>query len=342
MATFLTLPQELRDKILTLAIEAPLSLLQPPAPSEDHQSSIDNFTSFYGRINTIPTLLVNKQLHRETKAAIDRLPNKHSYELDILLVNEVELWPTWLSVPALTSQIEKVRATIRYIDIINRSDHGWRGFRRRYGATPMITWSSHDLLTRSILCIHRDWQTQLADKSLKDNVSIKLLELDVRSPDVPPGLIGRDVHYMTLEFLREKNGVDYVLNPEFLVDFIEFHLWKLLEYHMACHGRFLYERIGTIKIYLDGELRKELDIGYLLATMKLQSFAESFERPKPRSGHHEKLFWEWMKLQSLADSFEHPKAHPREHKELFRKWRKNAYNSREQFGLPIVPLQEED
>jgi hypothetical protein len=36
MNTLLGLPQELRDKILTLAVEAPLSPPQPPAPNEDH------------------------------------------------------------------------------------------------------------------------------------------------------------------------------------------------------------------------------------------------------------------------------------------------------------------
>jgi hypothetical protein len=302
MATFLTLPQELRDKILTLAIKAPLSPPQPPGPNEDHPSFLDNYTSFHDRINAIPTLLVNKQLHRETKAVIDRLPNKHSYDLDILVVNEEELWPTWLSVPALTSQVEKVRATFRWIGISNKSDQGQRGFQGGDRGPSIITWSFYDLLTRFILGL-QEWQTHFAGKFLKHSMSIKLLELDFRSPDLPTELIAPDVDYRSLLHLREESGVDYLMNPAFLATFIEIHLRRLLSTRIATFGSLFYERIGTIKFYLDGELRKELDVGNLLVTMDLP-YGES--------------------------------------REWWREWRKNTYNSREQLGLPIVPLPEED
>jgi hypothetical protein len=312
MNTFSNLPQELRDKILTLAIEAPLSPPHTPAPNEDHQSSIDKYTLLHGGIKAMPTLLVNSQLHRETMAAINRLRTKHCYDLDVMIVNEEELWPTWLSVPSVTNEVEKVRATFRYFGTANQ---GVASFKEGCGGPPMITWAFYDLLTRFILGIPGDWYTPSADKILKHDVSIKLLELDVRSPDMPANMIAPHVNYGSLQRLRKDNGVEYLMNPAFLATYIETHLWSLLECHTAEYGRMLYERIGTIKVYLDGELLKEWNIGNLLATLKLGRFIGTFEYPKPPQ---------------------------RNHKKLFRQWRKNAYNSRKQFGLPAMLLQEED
>jgi len=102
----LDLPRELRDKVLADLISIPD---QPPkdwSPSLHRRPLIDiEYKSwfYYGRHNKylynnhpnfIPTLLVNRQLRAETQAAIKIHPLRTSYMIDVMLVNEKELWPT--------------------------------------------------------------------------------------------------------------------------------------------------------------------------------------------------------------------------------------------------------
>jgi hypothetical protein len=93
----------------------------------------------------LPVLLVNRQLHAEALATLDVLPTKHCYTLDIMLVDERELWPTWLSVPALTTRVDKVYAAFR---IIGTSKGQRSGFTGGDGGLPMITWCFYSILER--------------------------------------------------------------------------------------------------------------------------------------------------------------------------------------------------
>jgi hypothetical protein len=263
----------------------------------------------------MPTLLVNKQLYRETMAAINRLPTKHSYNLDVMILNDEVLWPTWLSVPAVTNEVEKVRVTFRSFGTENAIKGRPRGFIRGCGGPEEITWAFYDLLTRFILGIPGGWRTYLVDKFLKHDVSIKLLELDICSPDVPANLIAPPVQYDELQRLRAGDGVEYLMSPSFLAKFLELHLRALLESYTANYGRLLNERIGTIKVRLDGELRKEWNIGNLLATLRRNRLVGTFAYPKPL---------------------------PRDHRKLFKNWRRNVYNSRNKLGLPTMPFELKD
>jgi hypothetical protein len=247
-------------------------------------------------------------------AAIDRLPTKHSYDLDVMVFNEDKLWPTWLSVPTVTNEVEKVRVTLRSVGTANAVE-GAKGFSGGDGGPPLIVWAFYDLLIRFILGIPYDRRTPRKDKFLKHDVSIKLLELDIRSPNVPANMIARDIAYNRLHERRRRDGIDYLMNPAFLAKFLERHLRSLLQGHIAEYGRLLYERIGTINVYLDGEILKEWNIGNLLATLKLDHFVQTFEYPKPQ---------------------------PADHRKLFENWRLSVHNSRKKFGLPTMPFGLED
>jgi len=65
------------------------------------------------KIHLFSMLFVNKQLRAETLSAIQRLPK--NYLVDLMLVDEMQLWPTWLSIPCLTTAVDKVQANIRMI-----------------------------------------------------------------------------------------------------------------------------------------------------------------------------------------------------------------------------------
>ena len=67
------------------------------------------------KVHEFPTLFANKQLRAETLSVIRRLPK--DYWVDLLLVDESELWPTWISVPCLTTTVNKVRADVRMMGL---------------------------------------------------------------------------------------------------------------------------------------------------------------------------------------------------------------------------------
>lgn len=97
------------------------------------------------RTESIPTLLVNRQLRDETLAAIDILPSKYTYDLDILLVDGKFLYPTWLSIPALTNVVDRLHTSIR-IDLT--AARQYQGFRLGCGGPPILVWSFLAILNR--------------------------------------------------------------------------------------------------------------------------------------------------------------------------------------------------
>lgn len=93
----------------------------------------------------MPTLLVNYQLHRETLDALTIMPRKHSYHLDVMLVDEKSLWPAWLSVLHHTTRVDTVHATFRLFGACKYSQSGFRGGDE---GPPGISWAFCSLLER--------------------------------------------------------------------------------------------------------------------------------------------------------------------------------------------------
>jgi len=134
MTSFLQLPRELRDDIYELC----LVHLDEPAqntPLERERRlelhDLDYFSHWKGNgirwspstPKTSPSALlqVNRQIRAETQAAIDRL-GLGPPQLDILLVDEDELWPTWTSVGPMRKQgPDMLKVTIR-IDGISKGE----------------------------------------------------------------------------------------------------------------------------------------------------------------------------------------------------------------------------
>ena len=104
----------------------------------------------FDRVSLIPTLLVNHQLRDETLAAINIIPTKHSYELDLMIVNEETLWPTWLVVPEYTTRVDAVHATVRIVGTKPASSRQ-SGFQFDGENPPVIVWCFLSVLER-FLC----------------------------------------------------------------------------------------------------------------------------------------------------------------------------------------------
>lgn len=313
MLSFLDLPRELRDKILGLVIATPMS--PPPSPADaGDRTEVDvpgmrssaggksvKYPRRFNRVDSIPTLLVNHQLHNDTLNAIDRLPTKHSYEVDVMLVDEGELWPTWLSVPAISSHADKIAATFRIFGV-NRRRRG--GFQLGNGGPPAITWAFYNALQRLLL---------FGPIGFKMNVkymdfSIKRLELNVLTPEGP--VLPKDSKRHESRPVEDATA-NHVMHPEYLAEYITRDIRRLLgmSYHFASYGGILYERIGEIVIMVDGEMYREWDLAKHLFELK---FNDSFgEQPREKR---------------LA---------------TFQKWKMDAYKSRVRFGLPVIEGEEE-
>ncbi|PVH76790.1 hypothetical protein DL98DRAFT_657248 [Cadophora sp. DSE1049] len=323
----LLIPQELRDKILGFALPV-MKTAQTSWDNSDGRRKKDGSNSSFqsGRCkyedkdmdqpSDIPTLAVSRQLRDETLKLMEHLglPGKRSYRLDVMLVEEDYLWPTWLYVPSLTRQVDEVVATIRICGIAGANSRS--GFSSGCGGPPLITWAFWNLLQCFLAGgpLARDTKDDIG-------VSVKSLVIDIRTPDVPAEMVAPEttviegekyrhfLHggYRGLVNFRQKTGIPYVMNPKNLIMFLVHEMDSLLgmSYHTASYGAILYERIGSIKFTLDGELCKEFDLAEGLANIR---FRDSFGNV------------------------------PREERPaVFNAWKENAYKSREEFGLKTIP-----
>lgn len=116
MTVLLTIPRETRDAIIELVLfsgrPAPVDYNYVSIPARttsediDYQSSLGSRGVMYESETMTPAatplLLANRQLHAETKGVLERMPGGgHKYSLDLMFVQERELWPTWTSLPTL-------------------------------------------------------------------------------------------------------------------------------------------------------------------------------------------------------------------------------------------------
>lgn len=316
MDSLLGIPRELRDNIIELILlsthippDYPGTALRHRVPLID----IDYRSWEYGPCNnlyekqdfvpaSLPLLLVNRQLCMETKAALQRLPEGHSYLLDVMLVDEAELWPTWLSVPVLVDRVDSVLAKFRifgnlqddYHSVIDPGD----------ASPPQLVWCFYSLLERFL---RRGPVGQRRMRSTDRNITIKTLTLDFLSPSDSTMVLQSTNEYRQWLKSRSKlrglwkqpdgntSVIQTEMDPEWLVDFVLEYLCSLLRmgYHTALYGKILYERVGVIRACVDGKLEGEYNLAERLAKLRFDRHEDTFGYACP----FERLdyFWEWKK-----------------------------------------------
>lgn len=121
--TLLGLPRELRDQIFQLALTPEL----PPNDTSDRESRCAGLPThpIYNQstkitcpmqnlatqLATIPNLMLAcKQMYTEI---LEFMPHPKNARVDVRIVNEVELWPTWLSPINPVRQYDTVHVTFR-------------------------------------------------------------------------------------------------------------------------------------------------------------------------------------------------------------------------------------
>jgi len=338
MASLLGLPREIRDEILRLVL---CSRREPPDEQGDtsslnsHDNSGASYADFHCRSwstgglvrhhadsstvkpNASGILLANLQLRTETlKLALGSL----NYSLDMFLLNEEKLLPTWTCVPLLSQQTESVTATLRY----NGYSSGPRsGFRGGNGGPPRIVWAFYILLERFVkvgpvgpMTVEVFHNEEAVRKAVDHNISVKTLRVDVRTPDKLPRGCKMNPWPPTAESLQRRRRVrncgahtnpeeHWMMHPEEVLDFLQSYMDALLSmnYHTAAFGALFYERVGTIEIKLDGKMRREWNLAQMLADFPREGSYQSFQNGR--------------------------QAH-------FPTWKQQALDKRQSNGLPVI------
>lgn len=334
MSTLLTIPRELRDKILFFAITSCFIPPEKPDHAENRSALNDTATGrYYHGDNikylktpytiTVPSLLVNQQLRRETLAVIalaGKLPDADSYKLDVMIYKGSQLRPTWLYVPKLTRQVNEVYASFRL------HGTGGRGFQQGSGGPPTIAWTFLALLERFLKVGPAGPQTEQRDM----RIGIKTLIIDVCTPDVPEEVIAPEDRYERgLPELRTSTRVNYIVNPRFVAKFLADQLkWLVMMVgEWAEYGKMLYEGVGLMKVMHDGEVIQEWNLAERYDPKLLAGTDSMADRPR---------------LLGVRFCNVGPPRRPREVVEPeFIAWKIEAYKKRQDAGLECFPKREE-
>lgn len=134
---FLSLPRELRDHIYNAVLETATPPPASPASAVDRWENDNPWGADHGivyerrlaSIFCLGLLCCNRQISGEMKSAIARKTNDPeggvTYKLDIM-VQHMQLWPSWTSIPASPQHVRHVEVDIRiftYSDLEFRCDH---------------------------------------------------------------------------------------------------------------------------------------------------------------------------------------------------------------------------
>ncbi|MCJ1431505.1 hypothetical protein MMC27_000858 [Xylographa pallens] len=294
MPSLLDIPPELRFQIIGLVLCNSRTPPQDPATASHNRIQLHDIEyaswnhgpehTLYEMNgctpNSLSLLLTNRQLWAETQSALQAFSAKQSYSLDVMLVNEQELWPTWVSVPALWTRLDSVIASFR---ICNTKDSQGRSqvVLGNGGPSPIV-WCFYSLMER-FLTYGPVGQRRLGCQDR--NITVKSITLDiVSSPDVKAAMTEWGPNYSDwyLNPITNVEGADWALSiimqTEWFVEYLHEFITPLLRmsYHTARYAMILYERIGTIRLCADGELMKEYDLGKMLAALQRNDAAKTF------------------------------------------------------------------
>ncbi|OGM41681.1 hypothetical protein ABOM_009960 [Aspergillus bombycis] len=301
MPSLLDLPLELRELIIELVLKD--QRMPPATPSKANRADFRDMgyrawrrVIYYERRqshcpnNASGLIRANHQLSEETLATLDRISSA-PYILDLSVLNDVALYPTWLSVPRLTHRVSTLHVNVRLFGhILSRDaarsqvgDGGHLGFQ----------WSFYALLERFIRYGPVDEKTSRkeAPMDVDRDVTVKTLVLDFQSAEselsFPPDEV--DYRWWWRRQYRQdprpgtEAGVNFELSdhktrPEWFAKYLSGHIYALLgmTYHTAEYGKILYERIGAIKVLVNGERNAEIDLADSLTRLDFSSGRDIF------------------------------------------------------------------
>ncbi|KAF2204301.1 hypothetical protein GQ43DRAFT_438029 [Delitschia confertaspora ATCC 74209] len=316
MPSFTALPPEIRDQICEHVILSPLN--SPPPLTDPDQLPNGRQSYQHPQLNSwltrdealylptpftttsTPLLLLSRQLHAGTTATLKRLQARaHSYDLDIVLVDEKLLLPTWIRVPALTTSVSTVRVNFRIAGMFTETNglqkkmprYRLSNFAAGCGGGPTMSWQLYSILERFFMV----GPTGEGSDGMKDrNVVIESLRVNVETPpNVAPEAFGPPIRKRKREESAEKGASPqdlHILDPAYLTSFIKSNLEMLLRmsYHTAEYGCILYEHLDELVLTRDAVEEVRWDIAEMFRDL---TFIDAFRRDR-------EIFDDWKKRTS--------------------------------------------
>lgn len=311
MATLLTIPQELRDQVLREALS--LARAAPPAPSADlERICLRNVVDpYWARTTNIyvergpadgdqaALLKTCRQLRAETQYIL-KGAEARPYLLDVLLVKNCGLFPTWLSFPRRQKHIGEVYVQMRISDPPERTIEEWLEAARYPGrdsdGSIQTGWNIIFLLTVYVLGGFHDtttlpdretapgYEEEEEDAIFDDDAfnyetrniadyTIKTLIVDVisqpnSSAGVEEGQERRNIfgHCIFHRGIHQRIPRHWADEPVGSAQKLTLEMqWSLrlatdVNYPYALYARLLWENVGVIDIRMNGVSVEKIDV----------------------------------------------------------------------------------
>ncbi|KZW01821.1 hypothetical protein EXIGLDRAFT_716468 [Exidia glandulosa HHB12029] len=231
----------------------------------------------YVRFSGAPVVPNNRQLSLETSTTITRLraSKRITYVLDVMLVNDSVLWPTWLFV-------DSVHVTFRAF-----------GARSRGGGSAYFANESAQLIMYGFYFLLEHFLVV----SPGGNVSMRSLVLDFSDDGAPEdGTTKREWLRMHRKYRDQIPDEIVPIAPRasWLADNVTNYIeWILsMDYYTSHYGVILYKRIGSLTVQENGKELRHFDLGELLAPLAFDDPTKTFRNRYP---HELRLpaFWAW-------------------------------------------------
>ncbi|KAL8832456.1 MAG: hypothetical protein Q9170_004867 [Blastenia crenularia] len=261
---FLNLSRELRDiiyEILLLSQRAPPSSpeyrgarKQPSSADAELLESCNRYPAEDLINPTVSLQLTCRQVSEEIHDATLRLEKSKglTHKLDVMMLNEDTMYPTWLSFPGLTDRIVKLDVEFRlFCDReIDPFTSEWKG---GDGGPSLMIWSLFTLMRRFLLrgpCF-------LSPVKRNRKIMVEELSINIQTPSVPPpnGFFGE--HSWQAWMDRENH-----LHPKRIVGMMTSEMSHLLRRtrYTVRYATLIFERIKRITFSLDGEEQQSWDL----------------------------------------------------------------------------------
>lgn len=254
------------------------------------------------RSDTLSLLQLNRKVYKEALEATQLLPNRCNFKLDIMFVTQTYLWPTWLYIPTFTTKVGTLSVDLRVMGTHLPAEAYQRGLPFGKQNPPTVILGLHGFLKQFLthgIGQKRELSTTLSKSGTQDDERIVIQNLNLNI--VTSGMEGEwDANSPWLS--KEEYFHDVSICIAKWID-----RFLCMGYYTANYGMLLYERVGTIKITLEGNEFAGFNLGNRLNEVK---FANSFGGILPR----------------------------KEREPAFKGWKSGAFNDRVELELPTVPF----
>jgi hypothetical protein len=299
MPHFFDLPRELRDRILELVVAqrvTPPDVRDPSAlrigrtaihdvPTGPWAGTRSIFYEDEPQVNRVHSIFaVNRQLRLEAYHALDRTKLTGFHELDIVILDETNLIPTWTYAPTLTSRVDTLKVTFRVANSGSSSSPQWQ----HHAGLETGIWSNtsyarsvfQSLLSIMLKANHRGKDAPICVNSRED-VAIKCLDIVVLDPQVSETdhtVLRKTTYYYGAEMYRSTHA----LEPVYLLGLLAYHIrCSPSEFHSTIiHGELLYvyincaqllfEHVETVVLRCNGVQYWTCDMGERLGQLGIQ------------------------------------------------------------------------